>query len=351
MSNSQTVPMIAPDGTPGDIPFERMMDAQKAGFKPAVVMKTKDGQSGYVPTDRMQDAAKSGMEVVPLQDQETQHPGFWHQVVSNLAQIRPSGFSPYLGMDMEAKSQAAADAGAADQQRKAEGRSTLYRAAVPIAESVGANVPAMEDASRRGDPTGVLAAATASAAPIVAAEGIRQGLSPLAKAAIDRLPSSTRAGAALGEIKSTVGNVPIDVSKVGNSALEMWTQGDRGGNLPPAVRKLVQRLAKPGSDPITYEEAKDFQSNISNLSTNEKMNLKPNTVRLLGQLNEDLKSSLADAADTQGKGAQFQSAMKEYHNAMKIRGYSDAAISSAWKVALGAIGARELGRILGLGER
>ena len=152
------------------------------------------------------------------------------------------------------------------------------------------------------------------------------------------VPSASRAGAALEDVKAVAGDVPIKTGKVGDTALELWTQSERGATLPPSVRKLVQRMTKPGSDPMTYEEAKDFQSNISQLSADEKMTLKPNTKRLVGQLNQDMKAALEDAADTQGKGKQFVDAMKEYHNAMRIQGFSDKAIKLAVKAGLAASG-------------
>lgn len=152
------------------------------------------------------------------------------------------------------------------------------------------------------------------------------------------LPNAAKAGASLGNVKIAAGDVPIDMAKPGNTALELWTQSERGANLPAAVRKFVQRATKPGSEPITYEEAKDFQSNVSALSANEKMNLKPNTARLLGQLNADLKESLETAADTKGKGEQFTQAMKEYHNAMRLSNLTDEVKAALWKAALAGAG-------------
>lgn len=162
------------------------------------------------------------------------------------------------------------------------------------------------------------------------------------------LPSAQRAGASLQDIKSTVGSMPINTAAPGNSALELYSQSQRGAVLPKAVRQLVNRLSDPNAPPLTYAEAKDFQSNISRLSANERMNLNPNTARLVGQLNADLKSSLQQAADTAGKGAQFQQAMREYHNAMKLKGYSDAAIAHAWKWALAGAGLYGAKKILGI---
>jgi hypothetical protein len=112
--------------------------------------------------------------------------------------------------------------------------------------------------------------------------GATEGLFQAGK---DILPSTQRASAALSDVKSVAGSIPIDMSKPGNTALELYTQSQRGATLPKVVRDFVNRATKPGADPITCEEAKDFQSNISNLSADEKMSLKPNTKRLVGQLN------------------------------------------------------------------
>lgn len=59
-----TIPMLAPDGTSGEIPAARMQDAIKAGFKPAVEMLAPDGKTkGYIPFDRGADAAKAGFKL------------------------------------------------------------------------------------------------------------------------------------------------------------------------------------------------------------------------------------------------------------------------------------------------
>jgi hypothetical protein len=57
------IPMIAPDGTTGDIPSNRQQDALNAGFKLAVVMTSPDGRMGYVPRERAADAMKAGFKV------------------------------------------------------------------------------------------------------------------------------------------------------------------------------------------------------------------------------------------------------------------------------------------------
>jgi len=66
MSTGATVPMFAPDGTLGDVPYERMQDAIKAGGKIGVNVKAPDGTPGVIPADRVQDAMKAGAAVIPI---------------------------------------------------------------------------------------------------------------------------------------------------------------------------------------------------------------------------------------------------------------------------------------------
>lgn len=70
-----TVPMLAPDGTSGDIPSARVQDALKAGFKPAAPMVSPDGKNGYIPIDQVGNARNAGFK-----DQEQQQPGFWENL-------------------------------------------------------------------------------------------------------------------------------------------------------------------------------------------------------------------------------------------------------------------------------
>lgn len=152
------------------------------------------------------------------------------------------------------------------------------------------------------------------------------------------IPSTAHAGQQLQDVRATAGNIPIDTSKAGDTALQLYEQSQRGAVLPKSVRQFVMRVTAPDSEPITYAEAKDFQSNVSRLSANERMNLNPNTARLVGQLNANLKASLTDAAEVSGKGQQFVDAMKEYHNAMRLKGFTDAAIKAAIGAAIGGLG-------------
>lgn len=63
-----TVPMLAPDGTSGDVPQAQVQAALAKGFKQAVAMTSPDGKLGYIPVDRVKDALTAGFNV------DTSHP-------------------------------------------------------------------------------------------------------------------------------------------------------------------------------------------------------------------------------------------------------------------------------------
>lgn len=204
-----TVPIFAPDGTLGDIPADQLMAAVKAGAKPGVHITSPDGKDGVIPADRTREAVQAGAKIVPIQDQPVQHPGFWALMGSDLkGLLTPRGFNPYPGMGQEEKSEAAAEAGQQDLQRKQEGRSLAYRVGVPFAESVGANVPGMEQAAREGDVGGVLGHAAAPVAALATAEALREGVPAAVKAVGPVDPYSVPA-----RVARTAGNLALDAAK------------------------------------------------------------------------------------------------------------------------------------------
>jgi hypothetical protein len=63
MSSASTVPMLSPDGDPGDVPQEHVQDAVKAGFQVSQDMLSPDGKPGHVPLGKVHDAIKAGFKV------------------------------------------------------------------------------------------------------------------------------------------------------------------------------------------------------------------------------------------------------------------------------------------------
>jgi hypothetical protein len=216
-----------------------------------------------------------------------------------------------------------------DPLRKAEGRNPLYRGAAAAGTAIGVPARQMEQQADIGSPEGIVgAAAPITAATLAPSFGVRA-----LNAAKKALPGAriARAASQLGEVRGAAGNIPIDVSKAGNTALEIMKQTERGGPPVRAVRQIVQRMTDPSKGALTYEEAKDFQSNLSKLSASEHMEMKPATKRLVGQLNAELKEALKGAASQVGKGYVFSGAMKDYHRAAQTRDFFNAAKDAAVK--------------------
>ena len=72
-----TMPMLAPDGTSGEIPVSKASQAMAAGFRPAAEMTSPDGKTGYIPRDNVPAAMQSGFKPTPSQVKE---PGFWENL-------------------------------------------------------------------------------------------------------------------------------------------------------------------------------------------------------------------------------------------------------------------------------
>jgi hypothetical protein len=87
-----TVPIFAPNGDPGDIPFEQLAAAVKAGAKPGIHITAPDGSPGTVPADQMADAVKAGAKIIPIEQQPQGVPEFYGFTPGNVARNAWSGF-------------------------------------------------------------------------------------------------------------------------------------------------------------------------------------------------------------------------------------------------------------------
>lgn len=365
MSTSPTVPMYAPDGTLGDVPYEQMHAALQAGGKMGVNMTAPDGTQGVIPADKTQEAVKAGGKIVPYNmESQPEKEGFishvgqsLKQAGQSLAQPPPATFGEAVKKGLEASTGALPmmiGAGKEFVGALKRGHDIPYSAAAGASSLVGVNPERMEKAAEQGDTAGVLGEAAVPTALAVGG-GVA---SKIAKS----LPSAKAAGASLQDIRATAGHVPIEMSGPGDTALQIYYEAKHGAFLPKPVNDLLKRMGldpdelkpnnrpisydaatnrgalDPNTPPLTYAEAKSFQSNISSLTTADKLTTNANIKRLVTQLNGRLKDSLEGAAETYGKGQQFTDAMKEYHEAMTLKGFSEKAIEYTFKAALAGLG-------------
>lgn len=190
------IPLYAPDGTLGQVPYDQMHAAIQAGGKMAVQMSAPDGTKGYVPADRLSEATKAGGTVIPYNVSTPGAPkeGFWPAVGSEL-----KGMAQGVGQMLaegppntpEAMIRQAGANAPAMAQRAQEGRSLPYQALAGVAPSLGVNPAGMEEAARQGDPNAVLGHAVGNAIPYAA---------PLAGEAVGRLAGAAGVGDAAGTI-------------------------------------------------------------------------------------------------------------------------------------------------------
>jgi hypothetical protein len=188
-----SVPIFAPDGTLGDIPAERLPDAVKAGAKPGVKVISPEGIPGVVPADRYADAVRAGAKLAPQQENQPQT-GFFSALASDiggmikglpsaLSMALPSGDPRIMTAQMRMRGQMMGAIADNAEKEKQAGYSAPYRGAAIAAQSVGVNVPGMEQAASQGDPGAVLGHAAAVPAVMAASarlgstlKGIRQGV-------------------------------------------------------------------------------------------------------------------------------------------------------------------------------
>lgn len=170
-----------------------------------------------------------------------------------------------------------------------------------------------------------------------------------AKAAVEAIPSTARAGAAFKDVMGAAKAIPINPEAPGQIALRIQQLADRGGgSMPRPVSQFLQRVTNPDKAPMAYEEARDFASGISRLSANEFQRMGPAVAREVAGLRVTLNKAVAEAASKAGKGAEYAQAMNEYAKAMKLKTAVDDVVGAAKKavpygLATGAVGAAGAG--------
>ena len=150
-----------------------------------------------------------------------------------------------------------------------------------------------------------------------------------------KIPTRAKAGAMFQNVMAKAGDQPVWMQNSGaelNRALEL---ADRGGTKPTTVSKLARRVGNVNNAPMNYGEARDFATNLSDLSADEKMALKPVMRRQVGKLSRAFNQDVGDAASRAGVGDQYTQAMRDYARASQLRNAATTAAKWAVPVAVG----------------
>lgn len=167
--------------------------------------------------------------------------------------------------------------------------------------------------------------------------GVGPGLAEGAGAIENAIPSAERAGQSFKELKGAIGNHTVPITdRIADTLAEIKEASDTGSTLPSVINKFVTRIADVDEGPLTYKEARQFYSNVSDLSASERMATKLKDLRLVNLFKYALGDSIAQTTDNAGRLEQYQNTMKEYAQAKKLGNAVDTAKSIATKAAITA---------------
>ena len=134
-----------------------------------------------------------------------------------------------------------------------------------------------------------------------------------------RVPSFSNAGKGFQEVNSVVADHPIEMTdELSKSAFQVKQFAQNGATMPSPVNKFLERITNPDLPPLTYEDARQFYSNINKLTAADKMSTNPQMKMYVSQLASDLGDSIEATAERGGKQQVFVNAMREWHNASQI---------------------------------
>jgi hypothetical protein len=155
------------------------------------------------------------------------------------------------------------------------------------------------------------------------------------------IPNAKRAGETMEQLRTAIGNHPVEITDdLSKAASRVQELADNGNTMPSAARKFLNRVTDPEKGHLTYSEARDFMTKFGNMTAEEQTKLAPVMKAQMQQLGGALRNAVEATAARAGKLEEFQNSMREYAAAKKLQAVSDfikqKGISIAGKAALGA---------------
>lgn len=195
-----------------------------------------------------------------------------------------------------------------------------------------------------------------------------------AEGAAKILPSRIHAANTFRDIESQAHDVPVSMENTQPALQEFRQHVATGGKNAPVMQQLRNRITprmpkvgplermeselngtpiQPQAQPIFFPEARKFYTNVTDVTRPPGMFRKafesPREPRLraaAGPVKEALNTDLTNAAESIGRGEDYQGAMREYARAARLRDILRKGAVGAAPVAAGAVGARKLHDIL-----
>lgn len=161
---------------------------------------------------------------------------------------------------------------------------------------------------------------------------------------LEKIPTRARAGDMFQSVMRDAKDQPVNLANSGDQLLRVQELAQRGTSMPQAAGKLLRRTTEPNSPPLTYEEARDFASNLSRSSVNEAQRLSPVMQANIAKLSRSFNQDIQDTAGTVGRGVDYAQAMKDYARAAKTRELLNKTVK--WAIPA-AIGGGVLSKVIG----
>lgn len=152
----------------------------------------------------------------------------------------------------------------------------------------------------------------------------------------DAIPTRAKAGALFDTVADAAKNQPVSLTRSQPQLQRMAELAERGGgSLPAPINQLLNRSQR--ISPLTYPEARDFQSGLSSMSRGDADMSGPMGGQFK-QLRSSLHSDVGDAAEGVGMREQYEKAMADYARASAIRNGITKAAKYAIPAAAGTAG-------------
>lgn len=134
-----------------------------------------------------------------------------------------------------------------------------------------------------------------------------------------KIPTRAKAGALFQETMGKAGKLPVDLNSSSEPLTRAFEMGERGMTRPKVVNQLMRRVTAPDSEPMTYQEARDYAQSLSRQSSSEGQKLTPAMKAQVGKLSHAFNEDVGRTAEGAGVGPQYQQAMEGYRRAMQLR--------------------------------
>lgn len=320
------VPMLAPDGTAGYIPSDRVNDALKMGGKLGVEMSAPDGTRGIIPRENLVAGIQAGGKVLhdsaqyTTQFEKDRAPALENsQTVRNptsevghfLGGVASSAVGEagniVRGIPSTVKALAdplgtafrqAVDVSGQDESRKNRGASGIERAGAIAGSVLGLNVPAVEHAADIGNAPGVVGTLAADVGVPVAAGELVKGAAKLPGRVTARLQGSL--APRMAEVPA---GEPFSRGEVLDAARQNGVNLDVAQATDSGVAKGLKRanensLASQGAYSANSTRNLAALDDWANKATEKYSPEAASREVVGGQMQQTLKTSLADAKNS-----------------------------------------------------